>query len=82
MCSRPVALPPFFPRPSQMPFQTGKKRGVSGHPPFLSSLENRPLEQSETKKYHVEAHGCTRNRLLFLVMHVEGLVTLCRPEFS
>ena len=59
MCSRPVALPPFFSISSQMLFQTGKKRGVSGHPPFLSSLEKHHLEQSETKKYHVEACGST-----------------------
>jgi hypothetical protein len=65
-----------------MPFQTGKKRGVSGHPPFLSSLEKLHLEQSENKKIPRGSMWMQMNRLLFLVMHVEGIDTSCHPEFS
>ena len=82
ICSRPPDQPPFFPRSFQMPFQTGKKRGVSGHPPFLSSLEQHASGTIRNKKIPRGSMWMQMNRLLFLVMHVEGIDTSCHPEFS
>ena len=58
ICFRPPDQPPFFPDRFRCRSKLEKKGGCPDTPPFCLVWNNVHLEQSETKKYHVEACGC------------------------
>jgi hypothetical protein len=58
ICSRPPDQPPFFPDRLRCRSKLEKRGGCPDTPLFCLVWKNVHLEQSETKKYHVEARGC------------------------